>query len=152
MENLRTKRKNPNRHKQEMTLKPDKISGPFIVTSSIVISLNLPVQLYVPKEETFPIPLKSIDVMRSTHADLGVAQEKRNDDYWNVDENRSSSDSWTGFTKFTVLKETPPKVYLWSGWRLTKIQTTTRPDHVWLETWSRIGKSRSEKTKTRIGN
>ena len=45
------------------------------------------VQLYVPKEETFPIPLKYIDVTRSTHTDLDV-QEKRIDDYWNVDSNK----------------------------------------------------------------
>ena len=35
----------------------------------------------MPKEETFPIPLKFIDVMRSTCADLDVGQEKRVDDY-----------------------------------------------------------------------
>ena len=44
------------------------------------------VQLFLPKEETFPIPLKYIDVTRSTaHTDLDVMQEKRVDDYWNVD-------------------------------------------------------------------
>ena len=56
-----------------------------------------------------------IDVTSSTHTDLDVAQEKRIDVYWNVDENRSLSDSWTGFTKFTILHETPPKRFLWSG-------------------------------------
>ena len=35
------------------------------------------VQLHVPKEESFPIPLKYIDVNRSTHTDPDVAQEKR---------------------------------------------------------------------------
>ena len=35
------------------------------------------VQLSVPKEESFPIPLKNIDVTRSTHTDLGVLQEKK---------------------------------------------------------------------------
>ena len=39
------------------------------------------VQLYVPREESFPIPLKYIDVIRSTHTDLDVAQEKLIDDY-----------------------------------------------------------------------
>ena len=34
------------------------------------------VQLYVSKEETFPIPLKYIDVTRSTHTGLDVTQEK----------------------------------------------------------------------------
>ena len=30
---------------------------------------------------------------------------------------------------------------MWSGGRLTKIQTTTRPDHVWPEVWTKIGKA-----------
>ena len=47
------------------------------------------VQLFVPKEETFPFPLKYIDVTGSTYTDLDVMQEKRVDDYWNVDSNRS---------------------------------------------------------------
>ena len=38
-----------------------------------------------------------IDVTRSTYTDLDVMQEKRVDDYWNVDSNRSLSDSWKGF-------------------------------------------------------
>ena len=49
------------------------------------------VQLYVPKEETFPIQLKYIDVTGSTHTDLDVLQEKRIDDCWNADANRSLS-------------------------------------------------------------
>ena len=77
------------------------------------------VQLYVPKEETFPIPLKYIDVARSTHTDLDVMQEKRIDDR-KVDANRNLSYSWTGFTKFTLLKEEPPRGYMWSRERLTK--------------------------------
>ena len=106
------------------------------------------VQLYVPKrKETLLIPQKCIDITRSTRTDLNVAQEKRIDDYWNIDENRSLSDSWTGFTKFTLLKETPRKGYLWSGVRLTKIQTTARPDHVWPEAWTRIGKAAERKEK-----
>ena len=97
------------------------------------------------RAETFPIPLKYIDVMWSTHTVLDVMQEYRIDDYWNVDENRSLSDSRRGFTKFTLLKETPPKRNMWSRERLTKIQRTTRPDHVWPEEWSRIGKAAQKK-------
>ena len=81
------------------------------------------VQLYVPKEETFPAPLKYIDVTRSTHTDLDVLQEKRIDDNWKVEANRSLSDSWKGSTKFTLLQEKPPKGDMWSGGRLTMIQT-----------------------------
>ena len=47
---------------------------------------------------------KYIDVTRTTHTNLDVFQESRND-CWNVDVDRSLSDSWTGFTKFTILYE-----------------------------------------------
>ena len=104
------------------------------------------VQLYVPKK-TLLIPQKCIDVTRSTRTDLNVAQEKRIDDYWNIDDNRSLSDSWTGFTKFTLLKETPPKGYLWSRVRLTKFQTTAPPNHFLPEAWTRIGKPAERKEK-----
>ena len=57
------------------------------------------------------------------------------------------SDSWTGFTKLILLKETPPKGYMWSGERLTEIQTTTRPDHFWPEAWTRTGKAAQKKEK-----
>ena len=43
------------------------------------------VKLYSPREETFPIPLKYIDVPRTTHTNLDVKQEKRIDDCWNID-------------------------------------------------------------------
>ena len=61
------------------------------------------VKLYSPREESFPIPLKYIDVTRTTHTNLDVKQEKRIDDYWNVDGSRDLSDPWTGFTQFTLL-------------------------------------------------
>ena len=75
-------------------------------------------------------------------------KRKRIDDYWNVDSNRHLSNSRKGFTKFTSLKEKPPKGYMWSGWRgLTKIQSTTRPGHVWPEVWTKIGKVAQNREK-----
>ena len=59
------------------------------------------VKLYSPREESFPIPLKYIDVSRTTHTNLDVKQEKRIDDYWNIDGSRDLSDPWTGF--YTIL-------------------------------------------------
>ena len=56
------------------------------------------VQLHVPKEETFPIPLKYTDVTKTTHTNLDVKQERRIDDYWNIDGLRDLSEYWTGFT------------------------------------------------------
>ena len=89
------------------------------------------VKLYSPREESFPIPLKYIDVTRTTHTNLDVKQEKRIDDYWNIDGSRDLSDLWTGFTQFTLLEEKPPDGYTWSGGRLTRKKLTSRPDHLW---------------------
>ena len=90
-------------------------------------------KLYSPREESFPSPLKYIDVSRTTHTNLDVKQEKRIDDYWNIDGSRDLSDPWTGFTQFTLLEEKPPDGYMWSGERLTRKQLTSRPDHLWPE-------------------
>ena len=53
------------------------------------------VTLHSPREESFPIPLKYLDVSRTTHTNLDVKQERRVDDYWNIDGSRDLSDSWT---------------------------------------------------------
>ena len=103
------------------------------------------VKLYSPREESFPILLKYIDVSRTTHTNLDVMQERRIDDYWNIDGSRDLSDSWTGFTQFTLSSEKPPDGYVWSGRRLTKRQATPRPDHLWPEFWR--GMARSAKLK-----
>ena len=88
-----------------------------------------------PREESFAIPLKYIDVSRTTYTNLDVMQESRIDDYWNIDGSRDLSDSWTVFTQFTLLIEKPPEGHMWSGWRLSKRQATSRPDHSWPELW-----------------
>ena len=77
------------------------------------------VQLCVPKEETFPIPLRYIDVTGTTHTTLELLQESRIYDHWNIDANRNLSDSWKRFTQFTLLNEKPPKGHMWSG-RMSK--------------------------------
>ena len=105
------------------------------------------VQLFVPKDATFPIPWKYFDVARSTHTDLDVVQEKRVDDYWNVDSNGRLTDSWSCFTKFTPLKSKPLKGYMWSRVRLTKVPTTTRPGHVWPEVLTKTGKAAQSREK-----
>ena len=61
------------------------------------------VKLYSPREESFPIPIKYIDVTRTTHTNLDVKRDKRIDDYWNIDGSRNLSDPWTGFTQCTLL-------------------------------------------------
>ena len=73
------------------------------------------VKLYSPREESFPIPLKYIDVSRTTHTNLDVKQEKRIDNYWSIDGSRDLSDSWSSFTQFTLLEKKPPDGYVVRG-------------------------------------
>ena len=61
------------------------------------------VKLHMPQEESFPIPMKYIDVNRTTYTSLDVLLEKQIEDYWNVDGERELSDAWTGFTRFILL-------------------------------------------------
>ena len=105
------------------------------------------VKLYSPREESFPTPLKYIDVSRTTHTNLDVMQERRIDDFWNIDGSRDLSDSWTGFTQFTLLEEKPPDGYMWSKGRLTRQQLTSRPDHLWPSLWIKMGRNAKLKEK-----
>ena len=63
------------------------------------------VKLFSPREESFHIPLKYIDVSRTTHTNLDVMQERRIDDSWNIDGSREFSDSCTSFNQFILLEE-----------------------------------------------
>ena len=110
------------------------------------------VKLYSPREESFPVPLKYIDVSRTPHTNLDVMQERRIDDYWNVDGSRDLSDSWTGFTQFSLLEEKPPDGKMWFGERLTRKQLTSRPDHLWPELWTKLGRNAQLKEKQKWSN
>ena len=79
-------------------------------------------------------------------------QERRIDDCWNIDGSRDLSDSWTGFTQFTLLEEKPPDRYMWSGERLTKRQATSRPDYLWPELWTKLGRNAKLKEKQKWSN
>ena len=76
------------------------------------------VKRFSPREESFPIPLKHIDVTKTAHTNLDVKLEKRMDDY-----------------------------YMWSGERLTRKQLTARPDHFCPEIWKTMGKNAKLKEK-----
>ena len=52
---------------------------------------------------------------------------------------------------FTLLKEKPPNGKMWFGERLTKVQTTTRPD-VWPEVWTKIDKAAQHREKQECKN
>ena len=101
------------------------------------------VKLFSPREESFPIPLKYINASRTTNTNLDVMQERRIDEYWNIDGSRDLSDPWTGFEQFALLEEQAPERYMWSGERLTRKQLASRPDRLRPEQWDKKGKMTS---------
>ena len=51
------------------------------------------------------------------------------------------------FTRFTFLSEKPPDGYTWSRWRLTRKQTTSRPDKLWPKIWKHTSDASKRKEK-----
>ena len=47
----------------------------------------------------------------------------------------------TGFTQFILSEEKAPDGFLWSGRGLTRKQLTSRPDHLWPELWTKLGRN-----------
>ena len=88
-----------------------------------------------------------IDVARTTDTTLDVMSEKHIEDYWNVDGDGELSDALKGFTRFIVLTERPLDGFTWSGRRLTKKQTTSRPDNVWPDLWKHMSDASKRKEK-----
>ena len=66
------------------------ISGEFIYRHHV----EPRVTLYVPREESFAIRPRYIDVARTTSTTLDVMRERRIDDYWNIEGDRDLSDAW----------------------------------------------------------
>ena len=100
----------------------------------------------MPKEASFPIPLKYIDVTRATSTSLDVMLGM------NDDGDQELSDTWTGFTRCTVFNEKPLDGFSWSGERLTRKQTISRPDTLWPVIWKEMSdvSKRREKQKWAI--
>ena len=89
----------------------------------------------VPKELTFTILTKYIDVVRQTETYLDNLEECIIDDVW------------TGSTRFCILNQRPPKGRSWVDGRLTKIHVTSITETIWPEVWSSLSKGAEKKTK-----
>ena len=98
------------------------------------------VKLFSPREESFHIPLKYIDVSRTTHTNLDVMQERRIDDSWNIDGSGELSDSCTGFTQFILLEGKLPDGYMWSGEEPDKTASDIQARSLMARTLDEIGK------------
>ena len=46
-----------------------------------------------------------------------------------------------------LLNERPPEGFSWSGARLTRKQTTSRPDNVWTDMWKHMSDAAKSKAK-----
>lgn len=93
-------------------------------------------RLFDPGSIECPVPLKYLGIMRATITDLEDAVRRKIEDYWYPSPQvKKLSDDWTGKTVFTILRPTPPPGHKWIEGRLTRIQTPTRPDKIWLEIW-----------------
>ena len=101
-------------------------------------------------EESCPIPLKYIDVSKTTHTNLDVKQEKRIEENWNIDGSRDLSVPWTGFTQFILLEEEPSDGYMWSRERLTR--NSIHPGGIIkARTLEVNGKERQAEGKAKVG-
>ena len=102
-------------------------------------------------EQSKSLGEKYIDVARTTYTSVDALLEKQIDNYWNVDGDKALSDAWTGFTRFVLLKERPAEGYTWSGGRLTRKQTTSRPDDAWPDMWKFMSDTAKKGCKTKMG-
>ena len=108
------------------------------------------VKLYSPREESFPFPLKYIDVTRTTHTNLDVKQEKRIDDYWNIDGSRDLSDPWTGFTQLLYSTKKAPDGYMWSGEEINEETAYIQASSFMARALEINGKARQAEGKAKV--
>ena len=98
------------------------------------------VKLYSPREESFPIPPKYVDVSRTTHTNLDVMQERRIDDYGTSMGEEIFLIHGQVSLNLLYWKRTSKRIHVVRG-RLTRQQLTSRPDHLWPEVWEKLGRS-----------
>ena len=67
-----------------------------------------------------------------------------------MDGDRELSDTWTGFTRFTLLKEKPPDGDTWSAERLTRKQTTSRPHKYGQKMWKHMSDASKRRKKQQL--
>ena len=134
--NFKANREVFNRQSQEMTRNAGKTFDLFKVTSFIVVTLNLEFNSMCRKNW-------NTLMLQGPHTNLDGLQENRTDDYWKVDANRSLSESWTGFAKFTLLEENPPR----GGKNVVREETDTNSSN--YQTWECVAWSMDQDWKSR---
>ena len=106
----------------------------------MIITHNKPrTKLFQPTDANCPIPIKYIDIIRTTETDLKEKALSKIEDFW-VTAEKELPDSWIGKTTFELLRPLPPVGYSCIEGRLTKTQETTRPGNIWPEIWRSMSK------------
>ena len=101
------------------------------------------VKLYWPKEESFPTPLKKIDVSRTTQTNLDVKSKKPHRRLLEHRWNKRVVCSLDRFHSIHVIgRETSKRIYVVRGDRLTRKQLTSRP-----ELWIKLGRNANLKER-----
>ena len=133
----------------QMTLKPVAIFGRFKVTSFIVI-LNHEYNSMCQKKKHFPFHWNTLMLIGQLILIWTSCKKRLTISGMSTRANICQTPGEDA-QKFTLLKEKPPEGYMWSWRRLTEIQTTTRPDYVWPEVWTKIGKAAQNREKQKMG-
>ena len=130
-----------NQRNPKTTLKPAAILGRLKETCFIYRHhVESRVRLFVSKEESLPIPLKFFFDVTKTTTNPDVVREKNSSttiEILMVD--RTLSDSWTGFMKFTLSSGRPPGC-TWSG--DARKRSKQPPDHWHVESSSKAREAR----------
>ena len=66
-------------------------------------------------------------------------------DFWTTDKDAPTDEAWTGWTRFTLLREIPRKGHVWIGERQQRVQwNTSRPDNVSSAEWYSMSQSQKD--------
>ena len=120
------------------------MSGNFIYRHHVEPRVNL----YSPREESFLIPLKYIDVSRTLLIRIWISSKRNASMIIGISMGLETC-LILGQVSHNSLywKKKPPDGYMWSGERFTRKQLTSRPDHLWPELWTKLGRNAKLKEK-----
>ena len=103
------------------------------------------VKLYMPREESFPVPTKYIDVTRKTFPSLDVLLEK----IVKITGTRMEKENYQMHGQASqdlfLLNERPPDGYCMVR-EETDEETTSRPDNVWPDMWKHMSAAAKSKS------
>ena len=94
----------------------------------IDIMKNLVWSSYDTDNETLPIPLKYVNVMKQIQTSFNNVSENMINDLWTETKGVNLSEEWTGIAGFQILRARLLEGHKWCNGRPSKIQKTSRPD------------------------